>query len=515
MLRPASRKTGRIARPRSQSYSTQAPIGGWNARDALANMQESDAIILDNWFPEQEAVRVRRGTSSFATGLTSAVESLMVWRGPSAQKMFASSNSAVYETSSAGAVGAAEFSGLTSTRWQWENFANSAGNFLYIVNGSDAPRYYDGSSWTTPTITGSGLTASDLIHVFAFKRRLIFIEKASLSFWYFPVETISGTISEFDLGPVFSRGGFLMAGGNWTLDGGSGPDDYAAFMSSEGQVAIFQGTDPGNASNWAHVGTFDIGPPVGRRCFENIGGELIALTNDGVVPVSMFLRSGRSQPALSLSDKISGAYTSATRDFAGNFGWQAQYYPKGSMLIVNVPITEGTTSRQFVRNTNTGAWCRFLGIDANCFAIFNDDLYYGGNATVFKADTGNADAGSNIDGEVETAFSYLGNRGINKVFEQARPVLSSNGTVSVVMGVDVDFDSAQPSGTPTFLANAGGEWDTAEWDEAEWSDRNRITNEWQGIAGYGRCAAIRFRTATQGELKWTATDWLYQPGGLH
>lgn len=515
MLRPATRKLGRIARPRSQSYATPAPIGGWNARDALANMEEGDATILDNWFPEQSAVRVRRGTESHATGLTDAVETIMVWRGFSAEKMFGSSNSAVYETTSSGAVGSAEFSGLTSTRWQWVNFANSAGSFLYIVNGSDAPRYYDGSSWTTPTITGSGLTASNLIHVMVFKRRLFFVEKNSLSFWYFPVETISGSITEFDLGPVCPKGGFLMAAGSWTLDGGSGPDDYAAFMTSEGQVAIFQGTDPGSASAWSHVGTFDIGPPVGRRCFESIGGELVALTNDGVVPVSMFLRSGRSQPALALSDKISGAYAAATRDFAGNFGWQAQYYPKGTMLVVNVPVTERTTSRQFVRNTNTGAWCRFLNINANCFAIFNDDLYFGGDGEIFKADTGNTDNSGNIDGEVRTAFSYLGNRGTNKAFQQARPVLSSNGTVSVAMSVDVDFDDVQPTGTPTFLASVGAEWDVATWDIADWGDANQITNDWKGVAGFGRCAAIRFRTATQGELKWTATDWLYEPGGLN
>ena len=34
-------------RPPSRSVSVPAPVGGWNARDALADMPETDAVILD------------------------------------------------------------------------------------------------------------------------------------------------------------------------------------------------------------------------------------------------------------------------------------------------------------------------------------------------------------------------------------------------------------------------------------------------------------------------------------
>ncbi|HKJ73345.1 MAG TPA: hypothetical protein VKA19_04450, partial [Alphaproteobacteria bacterium] len=362
MIRASRRVNGRrvpITAPQGRRYTTPAPVRGWNARDSLAAMREDEATILDNWFPEESSIRIRRGSEDHATGLTGAVESLMTYASGTAEKMFAAAANAVYEVTSAGAVGLAEFSGMTNNRWQHANFGTSAGNFLYIVNGADAPRYYGGSSWTTPTITGSGLTASDLVHVNVFKRRLFFVEKDTLSFWYFPVETIAGSITRFRLDPLCPLGGSLMAMGTWTLEGGAGIDDYAVFITSKGEAVIFQGTDPGDSSAWSLVGVYRVGAPIGRRCFAKVGGELAVVTEDGFIVLSQFLPVGRAGGARALSDRISGAVSDAVRDRRANYGWQPIVYPAGHMTLFNIPIRENVESHQYVRNTNTGAWCRF------------------------------------------------------------------------------------------------------------------------------------------------------------
>jgi len=41
--------------------SVPAPIGGWNARDSLANMSPTDAVQLVNWFPTPTDVTMRSG----------------------------------------------------------------------------------------------------------------------------------------------------------------------------------------------------------------------------------------------------------------------------------------------------------------------------------------------------------------------------------------------------------------------------------------------------------------------
>ena len=63
-------------------------------------------------------------------------------------------------------------------RWQWTNFGDGTNNYLIMVNGADAPLYYNGSAWTV--ITGvstpalSGVTLSDLVHVNEYKGRHVF-----------------------------------------------------------------------------------------------------------------------------------------------------------------------------------------------------------------------------------------------------------------------------------------------------------------------------------------------------
>lgn len=513
MIRAARRVRGGVqslARQRSVGASTPAPVKGWNARDNIADMDPDEALKLDNWFPERERARVRRGFADHVTGFTGAVESLMAYSIGTTNKLFAAANNEIYDASSSGTVGSAEQTSLTNNRWQHVNFGTSAGNFLYIVNGADAPRYYDGSSWTSPTITGSGLTATNIIHINAFKRRIFMIEANTLSFWYFPVETISGSISRFRLDPLCNLGGYIMAMGTWTRDGGDGLDDLAAFVTSKGEVIVYQGTDPGDATNWSLVGRFEIGAPIGRRCLVKAGGDLIVVTEDGFVPMSKII-SGRGNQGVAISDRIVGAVNDAVRDYRGNFGWQPILYKAGSMALFNIPVTENGTAHQYVLNTSTEAWCRFTGMNANCWEIFNDELYFGGATVVQKADTGLDDDGADIASDVQTAFSYFGSRGQLKRFTEVRPLLATDGNVSVAMEVNVDFEDRVPTATPSFTPTAGGEWDTATWDVDSWADAEQISKSWQTVSGLGYCAALRMQTTSQqGAIYWAGNDWIFE-----
>ena len=55
-----------LQRPKQNTAKTAsipAPIGGWNARDSLANMSPTDAVQLINWFPTPTDVTMRKGYS--------------------------------------------------------------------------------------------------------------------------------------------------------------------------------------------------------------------------------------------------------------------------------------------------------------------------------------------------------------------------------------------------------------------------------------------------------------------
>jgi hypothetical protein len=511
MLAPLANNSNK--RATSKSASVPAPVKGWNAKDALADMPPDTAVILDNMFPNLDDVTLRRGSSTYSTGSgSSTVGTLAVYAGPTSQKMFSCANLAIYNVSSGGAASSVA-TGFTNNRWQHTMFSTSGGNFLWMCNGADAPRYYDGSSWTNPSL--SGVTATDIIDVMAHQNRLFFALKDSLEFGYLPVVSVAGAVSKFNLAPLCKKGGKLLAMGSWTRDGGSGADDVACFITSEGQVVLYSGTNPADASAWSMIGVFDIGKPIGRRSVTKVGSELVVTTQDGYVPLSQVLPIDRIQGAnKALSDKIQNAVLAATRAYGSLDGWQSILYPKGSYALFNVPIS-ATMFEQHVVNTQTGAWCRFKGMNGACWAIYNDSLYFGGtDGTVRLADTGSSDSGAAITFDCLPAFSYFGSKGQKKLFTMCRPLISSNGPLALAIDINVDFQIIAPTSIPTTPAINAMVWGTSLWGQANWGGESLVA-PWLTVTGLGFCASPRIRGSTNSlSVSFAAYDMVWQPGSV-
>lgn len=511
-------KAMRRPAPRMSQKSLPAAVGGWNARDPLAAMDPRDAIVMDNWFPGTAEISVRKGSAEHVTGIGAQVESLMPYNSASASTLFAAAGTAFYNVTSAGAVGAAVVSSLTNARWYHVNMRTAGGVYLYAANGVDAPRLWDGSSWvavtgaSSPAITGP--TTTTLVYPFMWKRRLWFVQAASMSAWYLPVDSIGGAASEINFGPLFKEGGYLVAGTAWTLDAGDGVDDYLALITSKGEVAIYQGTDPASASTFALRGVFRIAPPIGRRCFARVGGDVVVITRDGFVTLSQALLSDRVTTKGSISDKIRNAVSTASALYSSTFGWECVPYPDGPALIFNIPVAAGS-QQQYVVNTITGAWCRFTGWAANCFGVLSDVLYYGGNGVVYKAWTGYVDVSAAIQGDVMQAYNYFGTPGLQKHFKMARPILVTDGAPAINMAMNVDFEDAQPTAPISVAATTAGVWDSSVWDGAVWGGDPSVKRDWQGIGNIGAAGSLRLRSSTAGiQTRWTATDLIYEVGGV-
>lgn len=508
-----------VAKPRhipaAVSRPFPAPVGGLNALDSIADMPVTDALVLDNFFPEPDFVELRGGYESHATGLGGAIESLLHWSGPSGEKLFGAVTASIFEVTSSGAVGAADVTSLTNGRWQQVMQATSGGNFLVICNGADAVRNYDGTNWTTPTITG--VTSSTLDNVWLFKERLFFVEENTLNAWYLGTQAIAGAATEFPLGSVFKKGGKLVAGGSLTRDGGAGPDDLCVFVTSRGETAIYQGTDPGAASTFALVGLFDIPPPIGKRCLEKSGGDLAVITEGGVISLnSMLVLDRAAQERAAVTSKINRLFNADARNHNSNHGWQVLSYPRSNYFIVNVPTTEGQVQIQYVMNALTGSWCRFTGLNGGCWALFSEDLYFGGNdGVVYKADTGFQDNGAGITADLKTAFSSLGTEGRVKVAQMLRALFSSNGSPGFLMDVNVDYEDKIPTSSPTPGDPPDSVWDSATWDTSTWTAGEELSSQWVGAVGIGHTMAIRLRVVSDGaSCTINGFDIMTAPGGM-
>lgn len=498
----------------SRTLSVSSPVGGLNARDPIAEMKETDAITLDNFFCTPYDVMVRYGYSQWATGITGTVNTLCSYSPPSgAIKLFATVGANIYDVSNTGAIGAAVATGKTSDKWQHTNFGTAGGNFLMMVNGSDAPLMYDGTNWTNPAITG--VTTTNLINVAAHMSRLWFVEKDTLKVWYLPTLSIAGAASSIDFSGVFNRGGYLMAMGTWSLDAGYGMDDYAVFVTSEGQVAVYKGTDPASANTWARIGIYDVGAPIGRRCLQKYAGDLTLICKDGLAPLSKALMSSRVNSQEMLTDKVQHIMSEYTTSYGANFGWETTIFPQENMLLVNVP-TSSSTSYQLVMNTINGSWSRFTGWDAVCFELHGDTLYFGANGVVCKAWDTQADNAANINFDAQQSFNYFGSGGQLKQVKMLRPLISTDGSPSILLGVNVDYDTTAPTGIPTFTASTAATWDLSLWDGTIfWGGDLQVKKDWQTAFGLGYCISAHMKGESKNlKLRWAATDYLVTGGGV-
>lgn len=509
-----------LGRQVSKTASIPAPTGGLNARDAIADMSETDAVIMTNWFPTPSQVEVRNGYTNSVTGFPGWVETLAYYAAPTVNQLWAVSGGSIYNATTPGAAPAPAVTGLANSRFQHANISTSGGHFMYLVNGQNSAQLYNGTTWQSVTgvstpIAITGVTTSLLIHVNLFQNRLWFTERDSMRCWYLPVQSIGGAAQSVDLSAVFKLGGYLMAMANWTIDNVSGINDYAVFISSEGEFAIYQGTDPASASTWGLVGVFRIGRPIGRRCFIKVGSDVLLVCADGVFPLSKALLTDRSQLNDAISNKITNLINSDVQAYANNFGWQPMLYPIGNKLIINVPTIENTAQYQYVMSTITGSWCKFTGWNAACWEFLNDGLYFGGNTVVCQADTGEDDNGSIISADVQQAFSYFKSPGELKQFTMVRPTFLTPGSLNAAIALNVDFESRTPTSTPTFSGNSGSPWNTSPWNTSPWGSNPVIVKKWETVGGIGFCGALRMLVNTKDlSVSWQATDFVYQPGGV-
>jgi hypothetical protein len=495
----------RAARPNpgkrqvSRGKSIPAPVGGWDAVSALADMPEDRAVRLTNWFPTTTDVRVRRGHVLHCDDMgTSVVDTLMVYNGltDATSAMFAVTDGDIFDVSASGAGVATSETGLGNDRWQYVNFTTSGGKFLWACNGTDAPRHYNGSVWAQPSITG--ITATDIINVNAHKNRLWFVLKDSTKAAYLATGSIAGAATTFELGGLFTKGGFLVAMATWTRDGGAGPDDLAVFLSSRGQVAVYAGTDPAAANTWELIGVYEVGPPIGYRCFTKVGADLMLVNLDGVLPLSKGLvleRSAQQQVTITLN--INSAMNEAARSYKGNFGWEMTPYAKGTMAILNVPIEQGARQVQYVMNTITGAWCDFDGMNANCWAVFKDNLYFGGNdGVVYQADVGGVDVAAAIDAVGQGAYNFYGSMGTLKQWKMMQPLITTDSDTRPAVGLSTDFKDNAALGTPSASILDSALYDVAVYDTDVYAIEGRTVADWTSVSGVGQCASIHFRAQT-------------------
>ena len=259
----------------------------------------------------------------------------------------------VVDTASVPAAGAGDKTGTTSGDWVVVQFSTAGGAFLIGVNGADSAFLYNGSTFSATAITfpsGSTLTTADLSYVWVYQKRIWFLEKDTLNAWYLPVDQIGGQLTLWPMGGIFVRGGNLIWGQSWSLDaGGSGGlSEQCVFVTTEGEVAAYQGLSTDVDQGWQKVGTYRIGKPLGKKAIIRAGGDIVIATSVGFV--SLAAASQKDYAALgqgAVSYPIEDDWALAVQE-RGQEDWRCQVWADGQMALISTPTPASKSPVVFV-----------------------------------------------------------------------------------------------------------------------------------------------------------------------
>jgi hypothetical protein len=163
----------------TQQYSLPAPTGGLNTRDSISAMKETDAETLINMVPEPGGVASRKGYTTHLTGFPSYVETIAEYHSSGTQKLVCASGSKLYIGDSTPGTATELATGYSSARWQTATHNAK----LILCNGVDAPQQYNGSTVSTISLTGTGLTTTNLKAVMIHQSRAFYMENSAPHFW--------------------------------------------------------------------------------------------------------------------------------------------------------------------------------------------------------------------------------------------------------------------------------------------------------------------------------------------
>lgn len=522
-------KVGRTAVPRPANepaavpFPFAVPVKGLFLSENIAQSVPGMALALDNFIPESNKLRARKGSIQRNTGLPAGgVKTLLAWNGGTGSgRLFAASGTGIYDVSTAGAVAAPVVTGLTSVRLQSAVLTTAGGWFLCVVNGANAYRVFDGSAWSTPSVTG--FTASNASNLFIHSNRLFFIEKGKLRAWYLPVDSIAGAANAFDFSASTQLGGFLVAGVSTSLSSGDGVATYCAVITSEGEIVIYRGINPAAAGEWTFVGTYRTGKPLGENCFQKVSGDVLVMTEDGIASLTQIMQLDRAAVVENAVTKpIAPLWRQMVLSIGSQPGWSMTLWSREGVMIVTPPYDPARGPIQYVVSLGQGSWGRFFGWNAECFAVFGSELVGGfSDTTTRRCDIGAQDNGQPYYARVMPSYSDAGS-GFGRKFAKAIRV-NVRATVNVRDAIRIRSDLEMSEAGPAYYGEPYGsinpKWNSVQWNNFNWGPSGQKPRaNWVPCHGVGSYFSpdISFMLDDTGDadLELNAIDMIVVPGGL-
>jgi hypothetical protein len=512
-----------------QAITLPAPTRGIILNENETYMQPGAALICDNWAPTMKGVKLRGGCIRYCDlhALDAPVPpvpdpsrrpviSSFQFASGNVQKMFAGQQTKLFDVTSTTPV--LVKSGQTSGNYcasQMSNQSTPPDHMLVVNDAGDYVLHFDGTTWTTfnsSQITGPAgstvATGHNLTYVWKYRNRFFFIEGGSMNAYYLGLNSFQGALSLIPLSGAATKGGKLLFGATWSLDAGDGIDDKCCFVTDLGEVLIFTGSNPSDAANWRQEGRYQIPAPMGMNAHMTIGGDMLIMTVDGIVPISAAITKTTEELELAA---ITRAIKPMWRDEVNakrSWSWTLENWNEYGGIFVTWPGGDPGNRYCAMVNAATGAWCRFVGYDATCFVRMRGDMFFGTqDGILMQADRTGYDDGRPYTANLVGGWEMFASPPNTIVWRQARASFAAaNGQpfqpqLSATVDYVVTLPQPPSPGPDPGLADV---WDHGLWDHMKW-DQPSVTRPivrntgWVsiGMTGFSHAPIVQVTVAQQ------------------
>lgn len=529
-------------RARTRQAHIPAPVGGLNTVDPGFALPAADCPLLFNMIGGENGLRIRRGYKEWCTGVgAGVVPTIMPFHGSSANgskdRLFATTSEKIY---SVGASGAAPASVL--------NFASAAGDagwgvFRSTVNAANAhfQMYCDEENgyhvytettdlWAKvaagadPATQINGVDPARFVFVTVWKNWVLFVEKDTSKMWFGnATRALYGTVTSWDFGAQFPHGGNLVGLWGSTGDYGVGLDDHLVAISSSGDVVVYKGSDPNDATKFAIVGTYFVGGvPAGRRIAYPYNGDLLILGSIGIVPLSKLANGGDwTDPAKYATRNIGNLFSKLVTTYGTIKGWSLCVHPEDNALIVTTPVADGQATTQLAMSLSTGGWAQYRDLPILSQDAWGRKLYFGtadGRVCISTDYLDNLNLAvtsySLIKFSGITAFRNGGNANQKQVKEIRATYLYEGGLLATIEEARFRYDLTEATAPSPVPGNNTNVFDVALFDVATFGGDFATQQLVRGAAGMGPDVAIAFAGSAGSRTVLVGIDLLYSEGGM-
>jgi hypothetical protein len=468
-----------------------APTSGWAVANDFMAVAPNTALILKNIVPRQNTAAVRAGSKTIAS-VTGRIESMYAFSGGVLDHLVVAASGKLYKVALPVGVTPAAVTeigtGFANSVWSAVMMANAADKeMLVLVNGVNDIQVWDGTALidvtTAPTTRVQTVTT--------FKNRLWFTETGTASLWYGePLSNKPTTLTEFPIGALLRSGGSLVAVNSLTMDGGSGPDDYLVAVSSNGEIVVFSGIDPG--SDMVLVGLFRGAKPLSNRCLKKSGSDLIYYGSSGPQLMSELFNAREGIEGQPIA--IRTAFENAMHGQSFSFCWDFVSYPARSWVVFNIVDYFPTSMKQYALNLETNAWFEIEGWNGLAWSTCQDKLYFGtANGAIVQADVGLNDNGKAIQFDFMQSWNQFETASTKK-FNQAQVTIKADAPPVIAVDIMLNYVQKTPKSQPGFSDSIiTTPWNTAKWNASKWSGSEVFYLNSFGLAGVGAVGALRYR----------------------